>query len=121
MYPHERSLVKKLADKPFALIGVNSDTDLEHLSQVREEENITWRSFWNGPEGTGGPIAAKWNVRGWPTIYVLDGKGVIRYKNVRGPDMDEAITELLAEMGETVNLSDEEPMEKKSDEEDAQP
>ena len=27
MYPHERSLVKTLADKPFALIGVNSDAD----------------------------------------------------------------------------------------------
>ena len=25
MYPHERSLVKKLAEKPFALLGVNSD------------------------------------------------------------------------------------------------
>jgi len=126
MYPHERSLVKKLADKPFALIGVNSDTDLEKLSQAREEENISWRSFWNGPEGTGGPISAKWNVRGWPTIYVLDSKGVIRYKNVRGPKMDEAITELLVEMGEEVNLTEdeeEEPMEKEAEsaEEDAQP
>ena len=25
MYPHERSLVKTLEDKPFALLGVNSD------------------------------------------------------------------------------------------------
>ena len=31
MYPHERSLVKKLKDQPFALIGVNSDRDLEKL------------------------------------------------------------------------------------------
>ena len=28
MYPHERSLVKKMADKPFASVGVNSDKDL---------------------------------------------------------------------------------------------
>ena len=48
------------------------------------EENITWRSFWNGPDGTGGPISKAWNVRGWPTIYVIDHKGVIRAKNVRG-------------------------------------
>ena len=67
-------------------------------NQVRETENITWRSFWNGPKGTGGPISTKWNVRGWPTIYVLDDKGVIRYKNVRGEEMDRAVDELLAEM-----------------------
>ncbi len=31
MYPHERSLVKRLADEPFALIGVNSDADKKKL------------------------------------------------------------------------------------------
>ena len=37
MYPHERSLVKKLADKPFALVGVNSDPDLEKLKGQLEK------------------------------------------------------------------------------------
>ena len=98
MYPHERSLVARLKDKPFALLGVNSDTDLKVLKARMTEENITWRSFWNGPKGTQGPISAKWNVRGWPTIYVLDHKGVIRFKNVRGEDMDKAVDQLLKEM-----------------------
>ena len=98
MYPHERSLVKRLADKPFALIGVNSDRDKEKLAKRMAEENITWRSFWNGPLGTSGPISTRWNVSGWPTIYVFDHKGVIRYKNVRGKAMDEAVDTLLAEM-----------------------
>jgi hypothetical protein len=97
MYPHERSLVKRLAGEPFALIGVNSDKDKEQLFQRMEEESITWRSFWNGPDGTRGPISAKWNVTGWPTIYVIDHKGVIRFKNVRGEEMDKAVDELLAE------------------------
>ncbi len=98
MYPHERSLVKRLKDEPFALIGVNSDDDLDYLKKRMQEENITWRSFWNGPEGTRGPIAARWGVQGWPTIYVLDGEGVIRYQDVRGEEMDEAIETLLEEM-----------------------
>ena len=98
MYPHERSLVKRLAGEPFALIGVNSDKDLEELQDVLIEENITWRSFWNGPDGTGGPISTRWNVRGWPTIYVLDHEGKIRFKNVRGEAMDKAVDQLLAEM-----------------------
>jgi hypothetical protein len=97
MYPHERSLVKRLENEPFALIGVNSDKDLEALQEVLKKENITWRSFWNGGS-TKGPIAKAWNVRGWPTIYVLDHKGVIRYKNVRGEPMDKAVDALLKEM-----------------------
>ena len=98
MYPHERSLVKRLAGEPFALIGVNSDKDLEELQDVLVEENITWRSFWNGPDGTGGPISTRWNVHGWPTIYVLDHEGKIRFKDVRGEAMDKAVDQLLAEM-----------------------
>lgn len=104
MYPHERSLVKQLSEKPFALIGVNSDSDLDGIREIVKEKNITWRSFWNGPDGTSGPISTKWNVSGWPTIYVVDAEGTIRYKNVRGPKMDEAVTTLLAEMGHQVKL-----------------
>ncbi len=125
MYPHERSLVKKLAGKPFALIGVNSDPDVEALKPVLEEENITWRSFWNGPEGTGGPISKQWNVSGWPTIYVIDTEGKIRFKNVRGEQLDDSLTTLLAEAGHEVDLSEHgddenEPSEEKdeSDSED---
>ena len=98
MYPHERSLVKRLENRPFALIGINSDADRDKLKKVLEVEKITWRSFWNGPKGTGGPISEAWHVRGWPTIYVLDGAGVIRYRDVRGEDMDRAVDELLKEM-----------------------
>jgi hypothetical protein len=97
MYPHERSLVEKLKDKPFALIGVNSDTDKKKLKERMEKEKITWRSFWNGPEGTDGPISKAWNVRGWPTIYILDHKGVIRHKNLRDEKMEKAVEELLKE------------------------
>jgi hypothetical protein len=108
MYPHERSLVKQLSDKPFALIGVNSDRDLDSIREIVKEKNITWRSFWNGPEGTSGPISTAWNVSGWPTIYVLDGEGRIRFKNVRGDAMDKALETLLAEMKVDVKITHEE-------------
>jgi hypothetical protein len=96
MYGHERSLVKRLKDQPFALIGINSDKDREQLKEVLEKEKITWRSFWNGGS-TSGPISTAWKVTGWPTIYVLDTNGVIRYRDVRGEAMDRAVDELLEE------------------------
>ena len=97
MYEHERSLVKRLNNKSFALIGVNSDQDRRELKKVLVKEKITWRSFWNGGS-TSGPISKAWKVNSWPSIWVIDAKGVIRYRNVRGEKMDEAVDKLLAEL-----------------------
>jgi hypothetical protein len=100
MYPHERSLVEKHKDQPFAIVGINSDPDREALKPVLEKEKITWRSFWNGEKGTSGPISKAWNVKGWPTLYVIDAKGVIRYKSVGANEdaIDEAIEKALADV-----------------------
>ncbi|MBL8755481.1 MAG: redoxin domain-containing protein [Planctomycetes bacterium] len=85
----------KLADKPFALIGVNSD-EADKLKAIQQKHQITWRSFAAGPGG--GAIAKAWNVSGWPTIYVLDENGVIRAKNLRDAAMEQKVEQLLAAM-----------------------
>ena len=98
MYPHERSLVKRLAGMPFALIGVNSDRDRDKLKGVLQKEQITWRSFWNGGS-TQGPISTAWNVRGWPTLYLIDHEGIIRHKFTGSPGgatLDKLIDDLVA-------------------------
>ncbi len=102
MYPHERSLVKKLADKPFALVGVNSDPDLKKLKERTKQERITWPSFSDG--STSGPISSQWAVHGWPTIYILDAKGIIRYQSVGADEraIDETLKTLLAELGQPI-------------------
>jgi len=96
MYPHERSLVEKLADELFSLVGVNSDPKNVYLEAIKRE-NITWPSFWDGGD-IYGPVATKWNVYGWPTIYIIDHEGIIRDKDKRGEEMDEVVNRLLAEM-----------------------
>lgn len=99
MIPHERSLVQRLKNKPFALLGVDSDPRARYLAAVKEGE-ITWRNWLDG--GTDGPIAKQWDIDGWPTVYVIDSKGVIRYKDVEDGALDEAVETLLKEMGEPV-------------------
>lgn len=96
MIPHERSLVKKLESKPFALIGVNSDKDLADLKQKLAAEQMTWRHFYDG--STSGPIAKAWNVHGWPTTYVIDQDGIIRHRDLRDEEAEQAIEALLAKM-----------------------
>ncbi|MEM9941902.1 MAG: TlpA disulfide reductase family protein [Planctomycetota bacterium] len=107
MYAHEQDIVRELADKPFVLIGVNSDAEKETAIEAVNEEALHWRHFWNGPNGTKGPIADKWNVEGWPTVYLIDGDGVIRYKEVLGVNIDRGIEKLLAEMGHEVTIPSE--------------
>ena len=94
MYPHERSLVKKLEGKPFVLLGVNSDGDKNKLRKRMKEEQITWRSWWDGGD-TNGPIANQFNVHGWPTLYLIDHAGTI-VRRV-GPQDDELIEQKVKE------------------------
>jgi hypothetical protein len=96
MIPHERTLVKRLADQPFTLLGINSDPADTYRAK-RIDMEVTWPSFWDGGN-TSGPIASRWGVTGWPTIYVLDHLGRIRYQGVRNEKMDEAVDHLLAEL-----------------------
>ncbi len=96
MYPHERSLVEKHPADQFAIVGVNSESTIEAARDAVKKNNLTWKNFYDG--GTSGPISTRWNVKGWPTTYVIDSSGVIRYKDVRGDDLDAAIEALLAEL-----------------------
>jgi hypothetical protein len=83
--------------KPFVLLGVNSDGDKDRLKKRMDDEHITWRSWWDGGD-TNGPIANQFNVHGWPTLYVVDHRGVIRHKWVGFPGeetFDSAIDKLV--------------------------
>jgi hypothetical protein len=97
MYPHERSLVKRLADKPFVLLGINSDATREEAKKAVAENQLAWRSWWDDG-GTHGPIQTAYDASKWPTVYVLDHRGVIRYIDVREKELDEAVARLLAEL-----------------------
>ena len=83
-------------DEPFAILGINTDGDKDEFRAKCEEFDVTWRSSWQG--STNGPIPREWRIRGYPSVFVLDAEGRIRFKDVRGKRLDEVVEELLAEM-----------------------
>src|SRR5262249_33493115 len=95
MIPHEREMVEKLKDKPFALISISADDKKETLQEFLENEKMPWTHWWEGRRDGG--IINDWNVRFFPTIYVLDAKGVIRHKGLRGKALEEAVEKLIEE------------------------
>ena len=75
-----------LKDKPFALVGIHiGGLNAKQLKEVMDKEKITWRSFVDAGNAGAGPIATKWNLSATPTFYVIDHKGVIRYKWAGAP------------------------------------
>jgi peroxiredoxin len=101
MVPHERELFAKMKDRPFALIGVNGDASRVKAKEVMTKEKMVWPSFWDGPSDGGGEISREWNVQGWPTVYVLDNKGMIRFKNLRAEELEKAVEQLLKDLEQT--------------------
>ncbi len=100
MIPHEREMVKKHKDEPFALISVSGDEEKGTLKKFLQTTKMPWVHWWDGPRGE---IIKGWYIQALPTIYVLDAEGVIRYKFVGVPpnkELDGAVDKLLAEAKE---------------------
>ncbi len=87
-----------MKNRPFALIGVNSDSDLAKIREIVKKKNLIWRSFQNQPEGAKRPISADWAVRGWPTMVVLDADMRIHYRGHNGDEAISMVKKLVAEL-----------------------
>jgi hypothetical protein len=95
MLPDERSLVTRMEGRPFVLLGVNCDREVETIQQVSFRDQLNWRNWWNG--GAKGPFTAQYGVTSWPATFVLDADGVIRYRNLKGPALEQAVEALVRE------------------------
>ena len=104
-YPYQRAMLDHLfEEEDVALLGVNSDAELETIVEAKKEERLGYRTWWDGhsqPDAeivaAEGPIATEWGVYGWPTIFVLDQDGVILHVNKRGGALIETIDKLVME------------------------
>jgi thiol-disulfide isomerase/thioredoxin len=97
--PHEKVLVTALRDRPFVLLGVNADGELEALKAAQEKHGINWRSWWD----RGGEIQREWQVRQFPTFFLIDHEGVVRHRFTGGDpqtmkELDAAILDLLGKV-----------------------
>ena len=94
--PREKALVERMKGRPFAMLGVNTDADAEAARKVMEAQGVTWPNWHDGEPGAG-PIAKLYHVRGYPTVYVIDGEGKIRSKSSHGDALDKLVEQLVAE------------------------
>lgn len=86
--------MNELQDAPFVMVGVNSDDTLERAKRAVEENELNWRSFQNKPAGAEQAISGAWQVRGWPTLVVIDETFTIRYRGHDGHKAGDLAKEL---------------------------
>lgn len=94
--PHEREMAERNKGKPFALLGIDCDSDVAASLKVMKDQGITWPN-WNDGDPGEGPITRAYHVRGYPTTFVINAQGVIRRINLLGSDLDKAVADLIAE------------------------
>lgn len=105
-YPYHRFAMELHKDDPVVFLGVNSDADLETILASRARgEAPDYRTWWDGRgqpgaevAATDGPIAKAWNVREWPSTFMLDQDGVIRYINKRGGELIQVLSWMVMDV-----------------------
>ena len=93
-------MVERFKDKPFALVSISVDEKRETLNEFLAKEPMPWTHWWIGVESK---FAEDWDIRHYPTIYVIDTDGVIRDKGLEqrektDAELDKAVNALLKEM-----------------------
>ena len=91
--PQERELAERYKGRPFTVLGVDCRDTHEIARKTIQKEKITWPNWHDGDEA-GGPIATLYRVRSYPSMFVLDAKGIIRS---RGQVVDALIETLVKE------------------------
>ncbi len=95
--PHLREMYKKFEGKPFAFVAVSVDDDVDKLRGFVKNQRLPWPVVADG--GPTGPIATAYHVDRYPTVFVIDAEGNIRFRNRQGADLEKAVEILLAEIG----------------------
>ena len=91
--PNVVGVYEKYKDKGLKILGVSLDRDSEDWKKAIAEDGLDWQHVSNVRYFD--EIAQLYNVNAIPANFVLDENGVIVAKNLRGPELEAKIAELL--------------------------
>jgi thiol-disulfide isomerase/thioredoxin len=94
--PNVIKLHKEYKDAGFEIVGVSLDRDKAAFESYISRNGMDWPQQFDG-KGWGNEIAAKYKVRSIPATYLLDREGKIRYRSIRGPQLEKAVAQLVKE------------------------
>jgi peroxiredoxin len=87
---------KKFNREGFEIIGISLDSDREALEKFIKTYDMTWPQYFDG-KGWQNGLAEQYRVRAIPATYLIDKKGKIRYRSLRGAELESAVERLINE------------------------
>lgn len=92
--PNIVAAYKEYHDKGFNIIGISLDKKKENWLKGIQDDNLAWvhvseLTYWNST------IAKLYGVRAIPGNYLVDSKGIIVARNLRGEDLQTTLKTLL--------------------------
>ena len=95
LLPSKLAAYKKYQHLGFDVVGISADFDRSDLEAVVEQRNIPWPQYYNSA-GTTNAAITKFGIKHFPTTWLVDKKGIIRYISA-ARDMETKIEALLGE------------------------
>jgi thiol-disulfide isomerase/thioredoxin len=93
LYPVQRELLKQYKGRPFSVLSVDTDEDKAPLRKAIASGEINWPCWWDG--SVGGPITVRHGIYYFPTVFLIDHKGVVRFKDLPDKALAEAVETLV--------------------------
>ena len=94
--PNVKNVYEKYHPKGFEIVGISLDQSRDKLDKYIESQEIAWPQYFDG-KWWNNDIAVRYGIKSIPTTILVDKKGKIRYKSLRGRQLENAVQELLAE------------------------
>ncbi len=82
--------------KGFTVFGVSLDQNAQAWANGIQQDGLVWDTHVSDLLGWNSVAAATYGVRGIPTNWLIDGKGIIIGQNLRGPALEQAIQQIIA-------------------------
>jgi peroxiredoxin len=93
--PNVIKAYEKHHDQGFEIIGVSLDQDVKKLKTYTKDKNMSWQQFCDG-KGWANKLAQRYGIQSIPATFLLDGEGKIIGRDLRGEDLEQALTKALA-------------------------
>ncbi len=107
--PEERKIHDQFKDRPFVMLGVSADDDLEAARKVVADRGIPWTNWQDLQPVNGGAklILDRYHISGIPRMFLLDADGVIRSRNTDIAHISHQINALLEDLDSKITQPDE--------------
>ena len=94
--PRVVEMYNKYREKGLSIVGVSLDRSGDDWKKAIADDGLTWNhvshlQYWQDP------IARMYNIRAIPATFILDQEGKIVARDLRGPDLEAKIAEMLGE------------------------